>query len=695
MTTLRQWQRGMTIVNLPRIMLMLALIGAGGVWLTFPVGRFAVTLVLLLLTPGYLLDRYLLREAPRSLLTRVALWPALSISAVAILYEWCNIVRVPLTVPVWYVLMLLCVLAAFSNLWRELSTPAFASPESLHAHTRYAFWYALALVSILTLIMRFVQISELALPPWVDSVHHALLIQVTAEQGHAPSSLRPYLPVDNLPYHWGYHVFIAVVFQLSGLPLPEVMLWSGQVLNALHVVTCAALAVVLWRHPLAGVVAALVVGLWSIMPAYYISWGRYTQLTGLLLLPPLAIAWHTWLRVPSWRWLPVMVLLLTGLMLVHVRVVIFAACLLTVMGVVWAAGQPWHIIKARLVPVLLLGASVGILSLPWLGTIFMRILLPVVEAPQTLVGSESYNRFSDQLLWSGQSNWLIPAALIGALWGLWRRSAAPLLMLGWIVAMLLLANPRLTILLVPAIGLILLLWAGVHRRLSIILISIVLLLFNPLLVQPSASWMINNDSIIITLFIPISVLVGGLIVRLWNSRAALALRWRGLLRGSMVLVLTLLALAGAWDMRSVINWTTVFATPADRAALDWAAEHTPADARFLINARPWMPISNRGTDGGWWLLPLTGRWTSTPPVLYAYGAPDYVQQVQERSNLVAGFQPGQEQAIYDLIERDNITHIYLGINSDPLPPDMFADRAKYELIYEVDGVTILALDPES
>ena len=85
-------------------------------------------------------------------------------------------------------------------------------------------------------------------------------------------------------------MFVATTVRLAGLPLAPTMLWTGQALNALHGLSVAALATYLWRRPIAGVVAALVVGLLSIMPAYYVSWGRYTQLTGLLLLPPLVAA---------------------------------------------------------------------------------------------------------------------------------------------------------------------------------------------------------------------------------------------------------------------------------------------------------------------------------------------------------------------------------------------------------------------
>ncbi len=63
------------------------------------------------------------------------------------------------------------------------------------------------------------------------------------------------------------------------------MLLLGQVFNALSVLAVYLLATSLTKDRLAGLFAALVTGFLSSMPAYYASWGRYTQLVGLLVLP--------------------------------------------------------------------------------------------------------------------------------------------------------------------------------------------------------------------------------------------------------------------------------------------------------------------------------------------------------------------------------------------------------------------------
>jgi len=157
-----------------------------------------------------------------------------------------------------------------------------------------------------------------------------------------------------------------------------------------------------------------------------------------------------------------------------------------------------------------------------------------------------------------------------------------------------------------------------------------------------------------------------------------------------VAVLGGLALWGAWDLRDVVNPTTVLATPADVAAITWVAEHTPPDARFLINAAPWLG-TGRGGDGGWWLLPLAGRWTSTPPALYDYGPADYVRETRARTQQLLDFDPGQEPALYQLIDRDQITYIYLGPNPKPITAAAFPTSQGFEKIYQQGGVTIFAV----
>ncbi len=689
-------------LSLHRRLLIAVLAGVIGAWFAGSIGRFVVVLALGLFGPGYLFTRILPLTMPRGAFVRLAIWLGLSISLIALLYEWCTAFGLSLTTPVLTGGAFVCGAGVFGSLWRRSAEAGHPQRGTLR------IWLVLLVVFALTLWTRFYQIHDLALPAWVDSVHHALLIRVAAETGQAPLSLRPYMPIDDLPYHWGYHVFTAAVMQLSGLSLPQAMLWQGQVLNALHALTGAALASYLWRRPTAGIVAGIVVGLLSIMPAYYVSWGRYTQLTGLLLLPALAILWHAWLRAPTWAGLASVSIIIAGLSLVHIRVLIFSCTWLVVSAAVWAISQPWSAVRMRLVRASLLAALTLALIAPWLRLLLLRLLLPIVEQPQKLVGGGDYNALSVGLLWAGHNRWLVVLALVAAFWGLARRSRVTLELIGWTGMLVGLANPWLATYIAPAIGFPLAVWSLQQRRFAVLFLGLGLALLNPLLMTAPYFWLITNDAMVISLFLPISALIGGgsafaldwldrrLPPRVPPSAGEEARRrfdWRVPVRGVGFAALAGAALWGAWMMRDVINPMTVLATEGDVAAIEWAAANTPPDARFLVGAAPWLPTADRGADGGWWLLPLAGRWASVPPVLFTYGESEYVRDMRLLTSTLVNHTADLFQ-IEQIIERERITHVYLGSQSGSLSRDVVASREDFALVYQHDGVAILAVQQQ-
>ncbi|MEO7908581.1 MAG: hypothetical protein ABIV47_02915 [Roseiflexaceae bacterium] len=711
---------------LTRRLLILAIVGAGVAWLCGPIGRLLVVLPLLLFGPGLLLERALLPFTRLPTFARPTLWLGLSLSAIALIYEWATLLGFALTPLILALLASACGLAVIWQIWMydaRLTTddlPEHQPNRTSHiAHRKW--WLALLAILALTSWTRISEIRELALPNWVDSVHHALMIRVAAERGQAPISLRPYLPIDQLPYHWGYHVLVAAAMQLSSMDLPQAMLVTGQVLNVLHALAAAGLAAYLWRRPLAGVVAALTVGLLSIFPAYYVSWGRYTQLTGLLLLPPLMIVWLELLKVnhrrpvtvQTWSagfrndqqlgWAIVLALLLAGLSLIHFIVLVFALCFMGVSGIAWTLGARRKLVWSQLAWVT--GSAVGALVLagPWLWLLATRALLRsgTGQSP-VLLGQGSFYTLDPQLLWAGHNRILITLALAAALWGIRRRDRSTAVLLAWVATLCVLANPWLALYVLPALGATLLVWCVAHRRVLPTLGAGALLLLNPLLVGklPYLA-IISIETVVISLFLPVGMLLSGATVWLWErietsrqadgrgSRVACLLVSRP---GRIALIAgwSLLAVWGARDLRNIVNPATVLATPADVAAINWADQHTPPDARFLINAAPWLG-TGRGADGGWWLMPLAGRWTSTPPALYDYGPADYVSETRARTQQLLNFAPGQESALYQLIDHDQITYIYLGPNPKPITAAAFPASQGFEQVYTAGGVTIFAV----
>jgi hypothetical protein len=297
----------------------------------------------------------------------------------------------------------------------------------------------------------------------------------------------------------------------------------------------------------------------------------------------------------------------------------------------------------------------ALLAGPWVLIMMRQIIVPFAQTPSALEGSDSYNSLDWGLLYAGNARRLYIVAGVGVLLALLRRRWRVVAAGGWIATMFLLANPT-------ALGL-------------------------------KPSWFINNHSVTITLFMPVALLVAACV----NQLISWLLRWlpRPIARWSrptLALAFVGLALFGAWQLRSVVNPATVLALPEDMQALEWAAENTPPDARFLVNTTLWLNGSYRGVDAGWWLLPLAQRWVTTPPALYVYGSPDYKQAVETLNQRIAALKPDEPTQLMQLIRDQRITHIFIGKQQGgSLKADLLLSDPAFTTVYDQDGVTIFAV----
>ncbi|MCX7859085.1 MAG: hypothetical protein N2385_03270 [Chloroflexus sp.] len=639
-----------------------------------PAGRVLLATGLWLIAPGYLLERWLPGPRPHWLL-RIALWLGISLSVLPLIYLWVTTIGGNLPSTVLNAAALLLAVGAIVAAWHDLAT-AQRQPSTTT--------WLLLLVLVIGAWLRSEQIAGLAFPAWVDSVHHALMVRVAAEIGRAPWTLTPYLPVVEMPYHWGYHVVIAAAWRLSGGELPDVMLWSGQLLNWWQSVAAAALALLCWRRPIAAIVAAAVVGCISWMPAYYVSWGRYTQLSGLLLLAALAIAWQQWLDAGSRReragWLAIIAIVIAGLSLVHMRIFVFGGALIAAQSFVWSLRQSRRAIIARVAQALLASAAAVVLATPWWLLLLRRVLVPAATGAQSLTSGGSYVQLNYDLMWIGPNEWLVALALIGGAIGIARRQSIAAVLMLWVGGLAVLTNPWLVSYLTPPAGLVLLFYSVTRRRWLLSGLGLLLLAINPATVRLPYLWLLPVDIAAISLFLPLSSLIGGGVALIWPAQCRF-----GQIGGTIALIG--LTIWGASQQRAIVNPVTVLATAADREAIAWVAEQTPSTARFLINAAPWLPGVARGNDGGWWITPLTGRWTSTPPALFVYGDAASAQAARQRSQQIIDFGDGKTVDLDALISAEQIDYIYTSPNG-PLRPEHFANRPGYEIAFAQDGVVI-------
>jgi hypothetical protein len=503
---------------------------------------------------------------------------------------------------------------------------------------------------------RLYQARDLLLPAWVDSQHHYLIIRAILEARGLPHDLSPYLPVP-FYYHYGYHALGALFTAVSGLPIGEAMLVLGQVLNALIGLSTYALGKALWRNWRPALAAALLVSFATRMPAYYLSWGRYTLAVGMILLP-LAMGLALEIARGKVRWSSMLTLatLTAGILLSHYFAALLLAVFLGLLVLVTLVQGRQRLPQALMgVSRLVNSAVLGLLlAAPWLWRVAHYsasrpgIVSNLPESLEMVItgGGESYVW---QLLGPTSNHWLLLPAGVGLLMALFKRHSLGFAL--WSLALAALTLP----------------WGVALRP------------FRP-------------DHFAIVLFTPVALLAGWL---MW-----LGARWVGgrLKRRWVTPLLLGLVVAGwiAWGfprLREIVNPATVMVTPADIDALSWVAENTPEGARFFINTAHWQGGQYRGVDGGGWLLPYTGRWALVPTVFYGF-SPDteYIIELRDWGQAASQVSTCSED-FWSLVEDAELDWVYLRAGVGRLQPGGLAGCAGVEEAYRNELVVVYRMRP--
>jgi hypothetical protein len=637
-------------------------------WLILP-------LLSLFILPGYLLYSLLPIEPELEPLEHLALVVGLSLALVPLALLLCSVLGLALNGTR---VLIAVVILSVGALWRLASTGFRDFRRWLSSDNR-PFVMAFLFIFALSLTVRFLHIRNLVVPAWIDSVHHTLITQLIVAKGGVPQSYESLLPIGEFVYHFGFHSLVAVFHWLTGVEIPRAMLIVGQVINGLMVLSAYLLAKCLTGRRLAGLFAALIVGLISFMPAYYVSWGRYTQLTGLVLLPSTIVFtmralgqpgklvdwetgklvdWETgksgnqFTNLPIYQSTNLLIAAVSaaGLLLTHYRVLIFY-------GGFVVAYLLYETFTHRHEPAAFLrywsrAATVGFLAalliLPWLANL-VHALWPLTTLPSRMQGAPSFNAFPYDLVMIGNNRALIVLSVCGLLWGLYKRERAVTVTMLWVVIVTVITNP--TVLGLPS------------------------------------TWLVNNASLAISLFIPLAIL-GGYFLTSVSDLLSVQYPISNIRQLTLALAITLVALWGAWEMLPIVNPGTVLATRYDMAAMDWIRHNIPSDARFLINVRHWQGGTYVGTDGGYWIPLLAGRDTVLPPAVYLYGSGEYVKGINDLAEAIVAAESFDAENIRQLLSDNGVTHVYVGARGGPITPQMLTGSAHYHAVYSNGAVWI-------
>jgi hypothetical protein len=622
--------------------------------------RIIIVLIAIFTLPGWALLTINHRWRQWKGLQRWCVAIGLSVAFYPVLFYWLRFVLPAFTLGPYKMAALLIGLGAWvvwrmRRYWREQF--AFDRLE----------WIAIGLFGA-TLFTRFWVIRDLPYPAWTDSLHHAILTQLTAVQGRLPASMEPYFPVPLGQYHLGLYSLSASVEWLAQVPAHTALLWTAQALNGL----CGlGVYLVLDRKVgrLGAVVGVAVVGLLSHQPALYVNWGRFTQVSSQAVL---LVAWLvTWEAIVSWKqsWSAHKVIILwntgaaalltSAVFLLHFRVAWFYLPLLAI-SVIWELGKARteHWLGRVILGATIIGACALVWVLPTLWAA-LQIHITTSSTPAVLSPSENAQTIESYFVFSLSSvpyfvasTWLIILATLCAIFGLWRRNKLVIVSLVWIMLLWLIGNTYL--LGVPLLDLT------------------------------------NMGAILIMLYLPIGLIIGAAgeeLIRLFEPRR----------RTRMTDVILGLVLAASF-VASHVRVTEIepyryFVTPADVAAMDWVKANTPQDALFAVNTTFWLPRAPHGTDAGYWIPYFTGRQTTVGNMLSSLGGQSYMANIVEMSRAEERLET-DDSALGDL-RKLGVDYIYVGQRGDFAGPGLDARHLSQvngvKVVYQRDGVSILQI----
>lgn len=653
-------------------------------------------LLLLLLAPGYLLARLLPRGRQDDVLDLLSQSLGLSVAVVPVLLLLLSLPGPLLTglavrlggAAVGLAALTLLVLDLRRGRWRGLCR--IPGPV----------WAALGGILAVGLVLRAVHALDLTGPPWVDAVHHTLLSRLIVERAAIPGDYFPYVEVSPATYHFGFQSLVAVLHHLTGRPLPDCLLLLGQLLSALTALPVYALGKRWSQSRWGGLLAAAVPAALSLMPAYYISWSRYTELAGLLLVPLAALLLERWLLRPRWHWglAGGTTVVLAGLLVTHLRVAAFLALL--AMFLVLESSLRWRY-RSAWVPWgrgLAVALAAALLIGPWLWPSIQHLWLPAAQS-----WPAAQETFSLYYVLFGPGRYVAPVVTAGAALGLlWRRRETLLLAL-WTGGLPILANPHL-VGLQPG---------GPLER---------------LIPGLRLGALVDDTAVAIAMYIPLSLaaaLAGGGVAHLarWIGGPGPRPRWARWLadmsrrrqpwfdrqschwhaptcsgrmlvnvrawRWVAAVLVVVLCGWGAYELRDIVNPRTVILTPSDVQAIAWVEEHTAPDDVFIINSYEWMASVYAGTDGGYWIAPLSGRPTWPPPALYGLGTGAYMARINSVAQAARDSADGE--ALHALLQEHGIAYVYLGRYGGDLRPEVLFAYPGFRLVYYQEGVRIFAV----
>ena len=530
--------------------------------------------------------------------------------------------------------------------------------------------FELSLILLLGLVAasRIWIIRPLAGPIGSDSYHHSLIVQLLDDHAGLFRDWGPYAELTTFTYHFGFHAAVAAFRWLIPLPAYKAVLIVGQIFNILAVLAVYPLTMRIVRSRWAGLVAIWIAGLASSMPMVYLNWGRYTQLTGQIIMPAMIIlAWATLETQENNRRSIILTwIAIAGLALTHYRVLLMSVFFFPAIILIQFRGIAfWMAIRKTL----WLGLGSAVLVIPWfirgLSGNILDFLINFLSTPPDSASGLSKQLETVSALSTYLPYWLWLMMAVALAWGLWKRNLPVAVVGSWWFLALIATNPG---------------WVGL----------------------PGAG-AISNKIILLALYIPAGMLTGGLVEWLLEKLQSISTR-QGYRIGFRLIGMLVLLISGGLLARSRLADLTpneITLTQADLRAASWIQSNLPEDARFLVNSHFYFFNWPLGSDAGHWLPLIARRSTTLPPMIYSAEqgpTPDFAKAIPELPLEILS-KGVTNPEVLDRLRDEGVTHVYIGQAAGPLgsddpyklPLQQLIDDSRYRPIYHEDRVWVFEI----
>ncbi len=615
-------------------------------WLQW--GNLLAALVLFM-GPGFALLSFYPERQQLGKTYTIILSYGLSVAAWAILLAWFKLVGITLQA-------LSCGLIMgvgwIIGLWRNRSQFTLDHwRRSLRLDiNRLAIW----LVAGVPLLVGLWGIRHLVVGMGSDSYHHTLIVQMIVDEGGLPSNYLPFAPLVTFSYHYGFHAMVAALDWLTrGIPARLLVPVTFEFMLAAAALAAAFMAESVTRSRTAGLVSAVVTGLVCVFPAFMGNWGRYTQLAGTILLALFLGLFWRWMEAHfKWTHLFWIAALAAGIALTHYRITLMALIgVLVLSGIYLVRKRPnFAVLRLQLLAWLGAGILAFLLGVPWLWLYFAsrRLGYPVVISQATDVAF-SISRLGIAVLNYPTNDVLLILAAAALVWGWLKRDQVVIWLTIWEALMLLLSRPSLL---------------GADM---------------------------DTISVIISSFVPLSVLLGWLAIQFYDRHPE-PVTW---LQRLVTAGLVILSLWGAATISKNIYPDTAMVWANDLPALEWVRANTPPDALFVVNTFHWDFNDEFiiGSDAGYWLPLLAGRQTVTLPMNYNIERTNQSDLVQSLIKLDQLNGELTTPAAVDFLRQIGASYIFIGEHGGKIDVKSLQDSPLFEQLYQHDSVSIFRFKP--